>query len=440
MGSDLTYEQYNVEKVLAQPTPRASIVTAALQQFCPLYTKFQPILDQVGQGALSPTAQERLLSNTICGIPNAPPPNQTVPFPGGQCPGVLYQANFGFTTINGGSAPYCTTVSVHPVQPIIKLFGPIGAIVYRGSTLIPGDCARYGYIEAVISCAGTEATGIQPVGLFQLLGGSAGTLLSVDSFSLSPLDANPVTLCGSQSPSYPDPQLHEPDFTSTPIIHFSPTLSVAVPVTINKTVVNNSVTNRPELNISVGDTNVNFSMGGVTFSANNFEANNSFTPPAIKIFPNPPTKTVTPPSGGASTPTDLTPVLTAIAVVKTEVEDCCERYHPFNDIPAANSSQQSLGSGNSGTFTLPPNTYRVSVQITSPLGAISGQSGGIAPNVYYAGWAWFDTGNGMTERFEIDSAFKSFIPPEWGALKFSFTCKKNYTCSVTAYIGTKTYP
>ena len=95
-------------------------------------------------------------------------------------------------------------------------------------------------------------------------------------------------------------------------------------------------------------------------------------------------------------------------------------------------SSVTYGVTNSGTYGLKPNTRFVTLDISAKPSNPKYESGGAAPDVFYAGWAWYNAAGENYERMPIDAIAKAFaIQPR--ATGFSFTCRQGYTASVTVH-------
>lgn len=113
-------------------------------------------------------------------------------------------------------------------------------------------------------------------------------------------------------------------------------------------------------------------------------------------------------------------------IVREELDEKFPPARPFfNRITVASSA-------NSGQVVLPPFTYRVDFQLNDiPVNA-KVQSGGGAPDVYYAGWYCFGSGANQGDRNPISYERNTFYPPD-GVQNFTYTLQQGYTGTVTVY-------
>lgn len=239
--------------------------------------------------------------------------------------------------------------------------------------------------------------------------------------------------CGGQVPRY-TPIQPPPEALQRPVnITLAPNVNIAIPVAIVRP--NIDINFNPNVNISLqpqfnfGDLGINigFDLGGVNINNNfNFPSGDVVTFP-VDPRPNPPQL---PP--GQSTDTDLTEVyrrLRNITERLVRIEECA------CDVPEV-LTPVNLGSGNSGTFTLPNKTRFVVLTITGTPQNPKSQTGFNAPNVLYGGWAWFrNTLNSMSEREPVDAAVKYFLPTEHSTA-FCYTLYGGYSGSAVAYRAT----
>jgi hypothetical protein len=242
--------------------------------------------------------------------------------------------------------------------------------------------------------------------------------------------------CEAQKPKYDDKPIPLANITTNATLNVTPTLNLVAPITIVPTLIAPVYASiRPEINLDVGGVTVNFSGDGVRITQ---PGSKTIQPdPTYDPRERPPDTVNVDNSTENSTACDLTPVLDKIKEIKEEVEECCDRYHPFSSLPPDKISTTVLGSGNSGNVQLPARCFKVTLQITSDLSKIENQAGDNSPTVYHAGWASFDRGGGQAERHPIDYRYKSYEPPSRGAERFSWKMRKDYTCNVVCYSSTK---
>lgn len=433
--TDLSIRDFKADRALGRSSLIGQLAETAATAICGLYGKNPSSLVRIipfGSGSID---NSRGIFDDLCENIAPLPPPPAPPFSGGQCL-VNYNVTvtLGYHTGTGANRQEFTGVSTTLCTgDILSIFkNDVGAAVSSGD-----PSGRLVQILAFCKGSNNPVSFPAPSGYQSaLLGGSQPFAYTSHSVSVVRADGQQDN-CGSLPPAYPPvPPLTVPDLDSTSIINIAPNTTVTVPVRIVPTFA--PITNifRPEFNVDVGGVNVNISAGGFTFS------------PTVQIAPNvnlptgdprtnpPPAIPITPPSQSGS-PVDLTPVLTLLDEVKDEVIECCDRNHPFAALPVDRIISTSLGSGNSGIIQVPPKTFRVVTTITSPLSEINTQGGDNSPSIYYAGWAWFEVDGGMSMRYPIDAAVKSFEPPARSTGKFAYKLQKNYTMSVIAHSSNK---
>lgn len=222
------------------------------------------------------------------------------------------------------------------------------------------------------------------------------------------------------SPSTPPPA---GELTRTTPVQISPTIIVPLILTYVRPTFNTTINanatfdirptvNLPDLNISL------------KFDAAGIEINNYGGGDGLPVLPpqtDPRSPVPVPPSTTAPG-VDLSPVLDLLE----DIQDCA--------CPPVQSGLVTLGSGRSGSFSLPANVIGVIVTLTAIPDNRKEESGLTAPNVYYAGWCSFGRDGSGAERSPLNYNGNWFVrkPSE---NTFWFTCRQGFIASAVAVIG-----
>lgn len=432
---DITLRDYHADRAVGNLSSIGNIVNTAAEMICGLYGKSPSSFLRIVDPSSGLIDNNRPIFDDLCApiAPLPPPPQQQ--FGGGQCEDVRY--NVSFTATLRGEAVNGVYPSPRNVSYTAALWGKVGSFTLAGyEERQSGPFTYRGYSRIECICKGDGGLPNSGYGPATILGSSGNEIQSFSIGSVSRVDGQ-ADSCGSRQPSYPPTSPDPNDYTRIFPIPQPDGSTKNTSVTIIPTFAPIIGIFRPEINVDVGGINVNFSLGGFTLS------------PTIEIpvgadLPIGQPSTTTnkkvainiPISGGGGT-TDLKPALDAIADLKKEVEECCDRYHPFSDLLTSDYDIATLGSGSSGSFNLPAKAYRVVLQITNPDSPGRSQAGINAPNVLYAGWAWFFSGGGMATRHPIDSPIKSFEVPARSDDKFAYTLNGSYNANVVCYFSKK---
>jgi len=321
---------------------------------------------------------------------------------GGQCKGAPYRVNYQIQFNDGRP----------PIEQVFNAFGPISL----GSN--PPDSSQ----NVGIYLGGFDFAGNPVQQTIQIIPLSPPAGFHQSTFTIESVtrtDGQPDN-CGNQSrsrlpsgqPSFPPSTT---DLPSLPGYPDRPGLPVSIPnVTIPVGFIN------PTVNINIGPIKVVFDFRGASLFHNlnlnvpiNLNGNSTGNDGTNAGNGNP---------DNPSSSCDLKPVEDKL----TELEDCvCPTVVEV-------LSSVTYGVTNSGTYGLKPNTRFVTLDISAKPSNPKYESGGAAPDVFYAGWAWYNAAGENYERMPIDAIAKAFaIQPR--ATGFSFTCRQGYTASVTVH-------
>jgi hypothetical protein len=437
LTSPVNYSINDYRKDIAEPNPslKARFVDTAVNAVCLIHknTPAAWLADQItNDGKVAP---EHILLDDLCRPRGQVPPDPVAPFDGGQCDAVVYRV-----TVRIKRWLYFDS-NDQPISGVRESTTDVYGAVGQPSVSAPGtwmlghvSAPGNGKISAV--CRGDTTGAVKPVGVYDIIGDSGNSFISVEGVSVVRADNQPDS-CGNPAPRYP-PTLPSPgDLITNPVIQITPTLSVPVRVEVKPTVHFNPTVFAPVAIVNVGGIQVKFDLGGFTLTPT---YNNSSS--TTNNFPNTtnPTSNPTPvsnPSQHVADSVDISEIIKRLEKIDKEVEECCDRYHPFSDLLTSDYDLRVLGEGGSGSYNLPSKSYRVVVQLLGdPI--LSDEYAGLnAPNVAQLGWGWFKSGGGVMTRHPIDSRIKAFEVPARTDGVFAFTMKRNYNARVTAYFSKK---
>lgn len=191
---------------------------------------------------------------------------------------------------------------------------------------------------------------------------------------------------------------------------------------------------KPTIQINVGPFDVDINVGGVEINPTiNLPGSG---PRTIEPQPNGPQPPPLPPSRPPSNPgsqggscpdpcpdIDLDPVISRLELIKKYVRR-----------PKTSLTVQGVGSGDSGSFTLPPKTRFVTVVVTSTPPTKRQQSGGSSgPDAYHQGWCAVGRGESYGERIPLSYLENCYVVPP-GCDSFSFTMYSGGTAVVSAVV------
>lgn len=253
-----------------------------------------------------------------------------------------------------------------------------------------------------------------------------------ESYGKQALVSQQTVFCASQPPevapaippatSSPPPPAS--DLTRTTPVQISPNIIIPliftyVRPTFNTTVNANATFDiRPTINLP--DLNINLKFDAAGIEINNYGGGDGL--PVLPPQEDPRSPIPLPPSS-PSPGVDLTPVLDLLE----DIQECA--------CPPLQSGVVTLGSGRSGTYSLPSNVIGVTVSLTATPDNKRAESGLLAPDVYYAGWASFGRDGNGGSRKPLNYLANWFLR-EPGENTFWFTCRQGFTATAVAVIGT----
>lgn len=356
----------------------------------------------------------RGINDRLCGSdPPLPLPDQPS-IPGGRCFCARYRI---FWEIDPDNAP--------PFTGSFDANGPISVLGWQSGG-IPG-----GYDFVVLSqnegCNGTRRENI--VGNVTQAAINNGYRVKVTN--ITPLGGSPDN-CGGQVPRYAPVQPPVGFLERNVQVNLSPNVAVAIPVVIVRPDIdfnispNVNISLQPQFNFPDIGVNIGFDLGGININNNILSPSINFGVPGDPR-PNPPRL----PDNAAKDP-DLSELYRRLRGIEDDlqtIEECaCKTDEVLTPV--------NLGSGRSGTFTLPQKTRFVVLQITQDSLKPKDQQGLNGPTVLYAGWAWYrNVLSGMSERQPVDARNKFYVTPDQ-ANAFCFTLYEGYLATAVAYRAT----
>jgi hypothetical protein len=405
--TDFTYAELRGGTGVESSNPLLNLVNAGRVAVCGLYNSapyqfFDGISEAAGDVTGISQGFRKFMDNMCSDRPLPALPE--VGAPGGRCPGTLYRVRFGVSA--NGSEP------VDEFQ--LDQRGPLGPVqLIRNSSLTamgwavgPGDVFAPFY--------GALSGGPN-------LPAATVNLWRVKRFSITPL--NGPDNCGSNIPLDP-PRISLPGDYDKDIVYrdrgvdtptrfrFPPISFPALPgVDIN-----------PNLTIDVGGININFDFRGARILPIEINAPINFG------------------SGGQGSYNPLPPKQGELDELKLLLSDRFDRVEDLlEDVkecacdvpPSLQTVPIASGVGSASLLINDPAKNRscVVVLVNSPTNARS-QEGGNAPDVLYAGWAWWsDTQGNLSERFPVDASRKIYDNPG-SFLRFHLTLYSGYLANV----------
>lgn len=393
------------------------VADAAVDAMCSIYYKSPgDMIAPAVEGATGSMAQ-RAFYDTLCAPKNKVPPIPSAPFTGGQCVGKTYNVNGSYViTVTGSTQHYSSP----------GLEGAIGGAVIRP---VAGSSPTVYAVHVVYGVGSASGTRYFPVSGQDSNAGIFGSP-TVDNVTVT---GGGSDNCGNIPTYYPKVPLVDSDFSYTTNINITPTITVPVAVSINPTIVPVVGVFRPEFNVNVGGINVNMSLGGFTFAPTIQIAPGTTTPTGDPRALPPAPKTNNPTPDPAQTAIDLTQIKAKLDEIDQEIEDCCDALYPFQEPPNDKIRILLIGTGNSIDVGIPSKTFKVTCELTVKAANQKIQYGNNAPDVLYAGWAWFSDGVRQGDRLPVDSEFKMFMPPDRVSKRFCATLYGGYTGRFLAY-------
>lgn len=392
-------------------TAIGSMISAAGGFYCDMIRKY-PNWSLQNPLGLDPIS--RGINDKLCGgSPPLPLPDNPA-VPGGKCQCVQYDVAYTGRLAQGSS-----------FSGVFRVRGGISQAQYFTNS--SGNIA-FGFKAYNEQCNRVESFNvIDNVTLADIESGQAFGRID----TITRVDGQP-DLCGDQPPTYKPivPPVNEVNRV-VPIL-IAPGIAIAAPIIFIRPTANINI--NPTLNFNLTPV-FNFPSLGINISPkiNGIEINNTINfvggnqPGLPDPRPDPPT---IPPSAGSDT--DLTEVyrrLTELKNLSDEIKECaCDENPPLTAI--------GLGTGNSFTASLPANTKFVVMTIIEIPGNRKFQDGLFAPDVLYAGWAWFGyEPNFLALRDPVDSERKVFFAQP-GAKQFAWTLYQGFRATCVAYSET----
>lgn len=380
----------------------ANIASGARNAVCGVYRAspgFMLPSDGTALPPLEPLADAyRAMFDNLCGDQPLPqlPPRLT----GGKC-AVNYIVSYQTQTPAAGGG-----VTTNPGTAL--LLGPIGGVQLRDVAGSPGQ-TEFGIVHR----GGAGFFGVLAFTKAQ----PRASEFSAQIQAITPQVPGSDN-CGDVPTTYP-PRVTPPGTYSPPVTYRDRGVSINLPGLIPPIIIPpGAVQITPEINIKVGPNNVKFDFSGAT----------------VKLEVNP---TVNVTIGGGNgvanpnPPTNITP--------DDSLDEIADRLDRLEDL-IEDVKKCACDDGYSGSLVTtignPANSQCVSVSTTRnrfcaiALGQqpikTKIQSGGAAPDVLYAGWAWFKAGDYLFERQPIDGSGKIFRNPG-GAESFCYTLYSGFT-------------
>lgn len=421
---DLSYRDQRQDLASGAPSPLSVIADVAKDAACAIYFKSPAAFLSDRLPGTPLLDGQRAFFDNLCYDKIPLPPAPVPPFEGGQCCNVAYnvfveaelQISDGSVFAANGSAQLTGTIEAVEVENRGSGADEITLIIVR---YMEGDLCDIPRDFTLRSTFVRNADG------------TTGKYV-INNVEVTRLDGLPDN-CGNPPADYPSGNLTINDFDFNVDVNFSPNFQISVPVTVIPTVVNNVNVFRPELNIKVGDINVNFSLGGITF------APTINLPPGSRL-PNfdprpspPPAKPNDPPARQKDYTPDFDDIRRRIDDILEELEECCDAEKPFPEPPPQKVVTSVIATGRSGAGSVPSGTYKVTLEITGRPTQEKIQFGLLGSDVLYAGWAWFQTSGAMGERMQVDALEKVFVPPARGGDRFNYTLYAGYSAIIRAY-------
>ena len=428
---DIPTSAYKTARAAGNLSGLLGLVDQAATAICGLYGKSPSSFLRVIDPTNGLIDNSRPVFDDLCTNVAPLPPGPAPPYSGGQCNGIVYTVTVFY------QQNYCNNgvPAFRSAQSSDVFYGPITSVTPISQISVPcGGSSLNGSQFAAIACrgGGTGAAGVAQIINLPISQSGSSPAASITSVTMTRNDGQPDS-CGSPPISYPPPSSNPNDYTKIVPYPVPGGGTINIPVTIVPTFAPSPGIFRPEVNVTVGGMNVNFSLGGFTLSPTvSLPVNVNF--PVGDPRSNAPNPTpIAPRPGPAAPPFDPTAIITRLHRMEQEIIDCCAAFHPYSPPPLSNIIATSLGSGQGGTFVLPPLTFRVDVQITTRPTREKVQIGVLSPDVLFAGWARFSDGATTGKRQAIDSVKTFFSPTERIANAFTYTLYTGYVATVIAF-------
>ncbi len=350
--ADLTYDELGR---VQQPgeTPIGKQAAQAGREFvCGLYETYPGgLLRALGSGVEALSGHASLLDQ-MCRPIGKVPPAPVQQFVGGQCPGYTHYVRVNtIQLLVGGDG----VLRRNEEQFGFDVVTPIYDVKMSGVAYVVVGQQRIKVATGVTVFASAIGADGKPYPFTYIknkyLGSTTAGTAELRDISVDPNPSDGMN-CEAQKPKYDEKPIPLANITTNATLNVTPTLNLVAPITIVPTLIAPVYASiRPEINLDVGGVTVNFSGDGVRITQ---PGSKTIQPdPTYDPRERPPDTVNVDNSTENSTACDLTPVLDKIKEIKEEVEECCDRYHPFSSLPPDKISTTVLGSGNSGNVQLP---------------------------------------------------------------------------------------
>lgn len=382
------------------PDTPLNIVSAARNGLCGLYrAKPWALFGVPGPDSdMSPQSQAfRQFADNLCN--DAPLPPMLPPTLGGKCQ-ILYDVTFRYSGDPDQAPPFNITDTR-------RVTGPIGGVQLRTNPANPSFWQFYftaGVSNSIIN-----------IGQFQKAESNAG---GFSAGITSIVAVNPaLDVCGGTDPGFPVQPVGPGDY-SPPVQYRDRGTNVNVNVNIPPIIIPpGAVSIAPKFEVKIGPNRIVFDVSGGTLKIEpslNVPINIGGGSPGAN--PNPPI-TATPEIDGEL----LADRFDRIEDLLDELEDCACNNKPLGAYVVTAGTEAA-----SQCVSVPAGRNRFcAIAIGQVPANRKSQAGGSAPDVLYAGWAWFKTGDYLFERQPIDCAGKIFANPG-GAEAFCYTMNTGY--------------
>jgi len=400
--ADIGYSQLFGKNGTEDGSPTVNLVNAARGAVCSLY-RSSPLALSTGRGFPDPTGFGSALSSMydhMCSDKPLPPP-PAKKNPNGQCPGTIYKVKYQYSGYG-----------FSPQTGEFNAAGPIGNVEYRtsndgnygpGFEYGTGNPRTFFFITSV----GQNSTSFEK-------GALKGEITKIEVI-------NGPDNCGGAYPYYPELPLPPGGYNPTvPYNDRGSNRDVDVKIVPYVIPVGVQVAVQPHITVKVGAVNIIFDLSGATLAPVlnvgpfNF-AGGSDTQPN----PNPPET----PSPGID-PIALADRFDAIDQALKALKECA---CPDTSTLQVNQIAAGAQSYSYSPLSIDRNRYCAIALTQVPVNAKK-QYGGFAPDVIYAGWAWFSGPGGyLSERMPVDSIGKVF-KNDGHYNTFHFTLNKGFLC------------
>lgn len=447
--ADFTYrEWFELPPRLLLPPPMSLAVPAAMDAICSLFRAYPAEMGALISDSGLPSGATPYILNRACPVPEQPPPDPRSPFNGGQgC--FLYDVTV-VSTVDG-----FTSTNVYSARP-----GRIRGLVYEESAGDPNLFSGSFVLETGYDCPNATPERVVVAGGQNMQTRPTAAITSVVRSDGNPdNDGNPPPLL---IPGNPPPGAFAPTITVQ-----NDGDSITYPVTLIPNEPPGDYYSRPQVSFSIGD-QITITLDGEGFTIG--YPPNSQNPGSPVASPLPPGQSPPPVSlpplfpyggngaggenpggggggGGGNCPdVDLTPVLEAIVVVRSDIKNLdddvavvstnveelldCDRCSR----PSPEECRKLLAtSGQSGEIGLDKTVAWVGLELVVIPSNAKTQWGVSGPDVFFCGWKTFGGAGKEGDRTPISYELNIF-PVLEGASGFSFTLLSGYQANVFVYL------